>query len=787
MTYPHGGASQIWRDGGDSAYNPKKPEIRDWGAAVESAVGALEAQAFAADPIYEGTAAGLAATPEGDQFKVESSDADIAFDVYIHDAGPVATLIASVPSAVALSAKADAAAVFPPHFDASAYDTFNYTNADALNATVTVDGDKTTIAQVTARTFGYTGTLEVGARDLPITVEATVNAASSAVGVQFTNGTDRCALYWALNSGGRVYLATALGSVDLIGISVGTFTTDDVVTFEIFVEPEPATAQVVMRKNGDLVGTYGLSNVPLGVVGYVVAGGANLTFRTLGEAVTQKEEARESVVNSQLLTLPDRRILRAHASFLSDVQRTVPSLFSASPAGSALLADTGFQAFKKANSAGFFTNLEPSDFNELIEGERGVTTIYVDAISGSDNAAGTEADPLASLNDAIARVSAGGVGNGASDRALIKAKGGDYFGAESFNSTGGVNRRLSIVSWDGVPVVSSPHIVGLSWALSTGTTYTASLTGFTSSVPAVWDARSDQLDTNADWKNITVAASQAACESTPGTYFVGGPTIHLNLADGRAPDADVRVYPFNVGNFGYWVDGGVIYLEGIRMLGGTKPFFSSVANGLQDTQSMRLFAQDCEFSYGQGDNVVLNGDVTSVLKRCVTTFAKTDGFDYHRHAFGGVPARGIEIDCIGRSCGLTPNATNNSTMHDRGAIIRVGGDYHNCLERSIHDIEGVTTNYPAEYANAHTVSWNLGCKSHDGQNPTTAANWRFGLSNSDRLYAWLDDCTSDGDAGHRALYGESGDEFEIHTSNFDAGGGVIEAGIDVSAYDPTVA
>ncbi|WP_147127821.1 sialate O-acetylesterase [Shimia ponticola] len=36
MTYPHGGASEIWRDGVDNAHNPRKPEIRDWGGKVEA-------------------------------------------------------------------------------------------------------------------------------------------------------------------------------------------------------------------------------------------------------------------------------------------------------------------------------------------------------------------------------------------------------------------------------------------------------------------------------------------------------------------------------------------------------------------------------------------------------------------------------------------------------------------------------------------------------------------------------------------------------------------------------
>jgi hypothetical protein len=222
----------------------------------------------------------------------------------------------------------------------------------------------------------------------------------------------------------------------------------------------------------------------------------------------------------------------------------------------------------------------------------------------------------------------------------------------------------------------------------------------------------------------------------------------------------------------------------VRLLGGTVPI---TLNTLSTTLAQRVFSQDCEFSYGSnGDNFVSAGDVLSVLKRCTTAFAKADGFDYHRYPTGGRPARAIEIDCIGRSCGLTPNNTNNSTMHDRGAIIRVNGDYFNCLERAIHDIEGYTSSYPTEYANAHTVSWNLGTDARDGQNPTTFPNWQLGGGNpTERLYAWLDNCSTNGSTGFKALDGDSGAEFEIYTANFDAGGGLIDSGADITEYDPT--
>ena len=65
--------------------------------------------AFDAGDVYETTAAGLDGTTEGQQFKVASSDPNIAHLIYSHDAGGVATLIVTVPSVAALADKAPAA------------------------------------------------------------------------------------------------------------------------------------------------------------------------------------------------------------------------------------------------------------------------------------------------------------------------------------------------------------------------------------------------------------------------------------------------------------------------------------------------------------------------------------------------------------------------------------------------------------------------------------------------------------------------------------------------------
>lgn len=76
---------------------------------------ALLAQAARIDQIeidgdvYSTTGAGLADTVVGAQFRVRSSDPDVAYRIYRHDAGPVATLILAAPSVAALEEKAGAA------------------------------------------------------------------------------------------------------------------------------------------------------------------------------------------------------------------------------------------------------------------------------------------------------------------------------------------------------------------------------------------------------------------------------------------------------------------------------------------------------------------------------------------------------------------------------------------------------------------------------------------------------------------------------------------------------
>ncbi|WP_422073853.1 hypothetical protein [Tranquillimonas rosea] len=73
---------------------------------LHGAIEELESLQFEADPIYDSTADGLAATSDGQQFKVKSAFQNILYDVYDNDGG-TAVFYRSRPSISGLDEKAD--------------------------------------------------------------------------------------------------------------------------------------------------------------------------------------------------------------------------------------------------------------------------------------------------------------------------------------------------------------------------------------------------------------------------------------------------------------------------------------------------------------------------------------------------------------------------------------------------------------------------------------------------------------------------------------------------------
>lgn len=77
----------------------------------ETRLSVLENGSYADAIPYATSTAGIADTGVGQRFKVDNADADIAYDVYLHDTGGVAVFVESQPSVAALAVKADKALI----------------------------------------------------------------------------------------------------------------------------------------------------------------------------------------------------------------------------------------------------------------------------------------------------------------------------------------------------------------------------------------------------------------------------------------------------------------------------------------------------------------------------------------------------------------------------------------------------------------------------------------------------------------------------------------------------
>lgn len=76
MTYPHGGAAEIWRDGTGQPHRPVKPEIRDWGTFLQGQITAIDVASNAPARYMRDTLADLqaVAAPEANAVGFVLSD-----------------------------------------------------------------------------------------------------------------------------------------------------------------------------------------------------------------------------------------------------------------------------------------------------------------------------------------------------------------------------------------------------------------------------------------------------------------------------------------------------------------------------------------------------------------------------------------------------------------------------------------------------------------------------------------------------------------------------------------
>ena len=143
-----------------------------------------------------------------------------------------------------------------------------------------------------------------------------------------------------------------------------------------------------------------------------------------------------------------------------------------------------------------------------------------------------------------------------------------------------------------------------------------------------------------------------------------------------------------------------VYLQGLTIIGGTSNILATGGD---------LICVDCTMLYANTNNAITMQATNGYFQRCITAFAQLDGFNYHKNS-NDVLSYGLEVDCIGHDNGNRDSgqSNNGSTMHDGGAVVRIGGSYYNNKGGNIADISG------------NGLSYNYDCLAYDSTADTDA-------------------------------------------------------------------
>ncbi len=393
------------------------------------------------------------------------------------------------------------------------------------------------------------------------------------------------------------------------------------------------------------------------------------------------------------------------------------------------------------------------------------TTIHV-APGGLADAAGTQADPVPSINMAIA------IGNASGQPYAVEIAAGTYLATQAFTRTvapaatyvaawynASPTQNCAIYCPAGVAISSLQHATTV-WVATDDpniwrTTPANSSNRWVADLTTLDDTGVpiglDQVRTVADPAN-PIPEINAAWTAQRGASSYRGTTMWVRLPDNRQPTAATVA----VGrDFNATAGGGspAAPIASIKLwLDNVQCRFGRAAFGVVASEAFRVdvYARNCAFLYA-GSSVVGGeglgsfsfggggGDV--ILDRCVASYSDLDGFNYHGVSQSVVRANCpavYEIACRSRSAGWTGGLANNgSTLHEACTGVRIDGDYRNNADRTIHDIN-------------RAQSWNIGClavprRGQDGSEQSAA--FSVGHPTDGAASAmWLDTCRVGGGA-----------------------------------------
>ncbi|MEB3267608.1 MAG: hypothetical protein VKJ09_03620 [Leptolyngbya sp.] len=690
-------------------------DVADLDTLVADAEAARDA-AIVSSNTYVDEPTGRAAVADGAVFKVQGSGS-IAVYEYRRVNSTTSTLIAVYPSTAFVQQFAKDSLVgahFENYGSNTPVTTVNITDAATITKTVTYAVDGMTIAQtVGSRAAVHSTPFVAGGERLRLIHTAYINSLTSVceVGLAFGSGTALIGYTYASNGRLIKYAGATPTGLPAGIIYNGTTSWLAGATITMTVDLASDGTVVITVSDGTLTISVADTGVPMAAVGLMQRGVISVKHSSVFEGIGGLVSRRLAEVRESVTSAIRGRDLQALQGFLSLMQRKTPS-------GAPTATPYSTRVYPGTAARTFFTDVQLKQ--PVPESTIGNVTAYVDPVSGLDTNPGTAAAPYKSLSKAVGIIAA---------TLTVKAKPGLYDSALCWNGVSPSAKVIQVLPWGDGAIVSSMHHAGLTWTLSSGSMYTATIT----TVSRVYDTTN--LGPDGDYLPLALVASSAVCESTPNSYFVSGTAIYVNTFDGRAPAGDtVRVYKNSNNCFiniaAQANSGTVAYLENVHFEGGALAFYLRIANA---AWSGTVLAKSCHFKYSGANGTDLSGAWTGVFQECVAASNSSDGFNHHA-IFGSTSAALVEIDCVARWNGQSTSGTNNgSSMHDLGTFcLRVGGDYHHNQDRNIHDING-------------SISWNIGVTSRDSQ--TNDANFCSGLSgDASPASMWLDTCTSSGSA-----------------------------------------
>lgn len=357
-------------------------------------------------------------------------------------------------------------------------------------------------------------------------------------------------------------------------------------------------------------------------------------------------------------------------------------------------------------------------------------SIYVATTGNDATGNGTLATPYKTITKAFA------IAAGLADTGInVFVAAGEY--RTFFDIAAFPNKNINLIATGGRVLMSNKMPNAGPWTLDGAGTYTASLGGW-NAFNGVRDAKFPVAWPNGETtpQYLTLAASKAACQATPSTYWLDGlGAIWLHLQDGRVPNADagqdVGILTYAPQNVNISYTNSLNYVEGFDFEGG-----SFLAQAGAAVSIGRVVVNNCTHRF-TADGIPPFGFVgvaLAIVNNCRGFDNGTDTFGYTPRSTGEPPTYAVEISCHSYKSGRTGNTNNGSTNHDTGKTVRVNCTYRDSLGPLCAEVGSVQ-------------SWNINV---DAQNSLMTSNdlqdacFVCGNPTPETCEMWLESCKSGG-------------------------------------------